>query len=349
MRQYVSGPVSEDTRYERFEYIMDNIPAGILTVDESGVIEFYSRVCANIFGWAPADVLGRNIDVLIPKLEIPGDMKPVRNVDARRKTGNIFPIELHVSELRLDKRRVYACVVHDITERRAAEEDVRRSRDEMEQFAYIASHDLRAPLRGIDNLAQWIGDDLAAVMTPEADKHLKLLRKRVGRIERLLEDILSYSRAGRVTEAGEKIDVGELIAQVAEPVMLANKKFKLEVAGEMPVLVSPRTPLEQVFSNLISNAIRHHDKGEGTIRISVAEKSAFYEFAVGDDGPGIAPDLHERAFQLFQTLKPRDKTDGGTGLGLSIVKKLVEWQGGKVWIVSDGSRGTEIRFLWRKS
>ena len=350
MREYVSGPANESTRQQRFEHIMDNIPAGIMTLSDAGVIQTCNRACAGIFGSPASEVVGRNISELIPKLDLRSGISEetvtVREVEATRRSGKIFPLELRISELRLDGRKAFVCAVEDISERRAAEDDLRRSNEELEQFAYIASHDLKAPLRGIDNLAQWIGDDLSAVMTPQAEKNLKLLRNRVGRITTLLDDILKYSRAGRMTGDVESIDTGELIAQVAEP-LVASGKFRLEVAPGMPVLTSPRTPLEQVFSNLIANAIKHHDKGAGTIRVSAADRGAFFEFAIADDGPGIPPNLHERAFQLFQTLKPRDKTES-TGLGLSIVKKLVEWQGGKVWIVSDGTRGTEVRFLWKR-
>ena len=351
MREYVSRPASESLRQERFEHIMDNIPAGIMTLSDTGVIQTFNRACADIFGYEPAEVMDKNISMLFPKVDVGAGVAEqavtVREVEAQRKNGQAFPAELRVAVLRLDDRKAFTCAVQDISERRAAEDDLRRSRDEMEQFAYIASHDLRAPLRGIDNLAQWIGEDLGPVMTPEADKNLKLLRNRVSRIAKLLEDILQYSRAGRVTEEGEKIDTGELLTLLAEH-LITDKKFRLEVAPGMPVVVSPRTPLEQVFSNLISNAIKHHDKGEGVILIKTEPRGAYHEFTVADDGPGIPPHLHDDAFKLFQTLKPRDKTEG-TGLGLSIVKKLVEWQGGKVWIVSEaGKRGTEVRFLWKK-
>ncbi len=337
---------------KQFEHIMDNIPDGIMTLDAAGNIERYNRTCADIFGYAAEELVGRHIGTLLPQGAIGEGIAEtgvfVQEVETRRKSGETIAVEFRMAKITLDGKKAFACAVQDISERKAAEEALRRSRDEMEQFAYIASHDLKAPLRGIDNLAQWIADDLASVMTPEAEKNLKLLRNRVARIETLLEDILKYSRAGRVVEEGEEIETGELIAQIAEP-LVANGKFTLSVADGMPVVRSPRTPLEQVFSNLISNAIKHHDKGEGTLRIGAVDRDRYIEFFVGDDGPGIPPQLHERAFQLFQTLKPRDKTGGSTGLGLSIVKKLVEWQGGKVWIVSeDGKRGAEVRFLWKK-
>ena len=117
----------------------------------------------------------------------------------------------------------------------------------------------------------------------------------------------------------------------------------------LPFVISSQTPLEQVFGNLLSNAVKHHDRKEGKIEIEAREHPEFIEFIIRDDGPGIPTQYHERVFGMFQTLQSRDKVSG-SGLGLAIIKKLVEWQNGRVWIVSeDGRRGTEIHFLWPKN
>jgi signal transduction histidine kinase len=183
-------------------------------------------------------------------------------------------------------------------------------------------------------------------MPAEAREKIDLLRKRVTRLETLLEDILRYSRAGRMVDSPEKVDTGELVRQIAEP-LAADGSFRIDIAAAMPVLIAARTPLEQVFSNLLVNAVKHHDRGKGNIAVTVRDGGAYWEFAVSDDGPGIPAEFHDRVFQMFQTLKSRDRTEG-SGLGMSIVKKLVEWQGGRVWIVSDG-RGAAVHFLWKKN
>ncbi|HEY8189906.1 MAG TPA: ATP-binding protein, partial [Micavibrio sp.] len=230
-------------------------------------------------------------------------------------------------------------IFSDVTDRRIAEDQLRRTNDELEQFAYIASHDLKAPLRGIDNLAKWILEDLSAVMTDDAREKMDLLRGRVSRLEMLLEDILQYSRAGRIADDPVEINTAKMIRQLMEDRPLPEG-FRLELPKEMPVVISSHTPLEQIFMNLISNACKHHDRTDGVIRIEAIDRGMFYEFAVVDDGPGISPQFHERIFKMFQTLKPRDDKES-SGLGLSIVKKLVEWQGGRVWVVSEaGKRGT---------
>jgi len=235
-----------------------------------------------------------------------------------------------------------------ITEQVRSEEELRRYAREVEQFAYIASHDLKAPLRGIDNLAKWIAEDMEKVMTPEVRENLAMLRSRVSRLEVLLDDILRYSRAGHVVEQPKIVDTRELIESINK-LHPWGDKFTITCDGDMPVLNSPRTPLEQIFTNIIANAVKHHDKDSGKITITATMQDEFYEFAVQDDGPGIPPEFHERVFGLFQTLKPRDQREG-SGLGMSIIKKLVEWQRGRVWIVSEkGQRGTAIHFEWPRN
>lgn len=240
-----------------------------------------------------------------------------------------------------------AGIFTDITPLKKTEEQLRRMNEELEQFAYIASHDLKAPLRGIDNLAKWISEDLDDVLTEDARDKMKLLRGRVSRLEMLLEDILQYSRAGRIVDEPVPVDTGEMVARIVESINLPPG-FSVTVDDVMPVVQSSYTPLEQVFMNLINNACKHHDRAEGKITVSAVDRGFYYEFAVSDDGPGIPAEFQERVFRMFQTLKPRDEKES-SGLGLSIVKKLIEWQGGRVWIVSTaGQRGASFHFMWPK-
>ncbi len=238
-------------------------------------------------------------------------------------------------------------ISRDISQIRTTQHELEQTNKELEKFAYIASHDLKAPMRGIDNLAQWIEDDLKDVMTDDVQEKINLLRGRVARLEALLEGILSYSRAGRIVDDPEKVDTRKLIQDIVDAVDFP-KSFTIKVPEFMPTIYSVKIPLQQIFQNLISNATNHHDRQEGIIEVQYEDRGSFCEFSVVDDGPGIAPEFQGRAFEMFQTLQSRDKTEG-TGLGMSIIKKLVEWQDGKVWIDSEkGKRGTAIRFLWPK-
>ncbi|HEX8297798.1 MAG TPA: PAS domain-containing protein [Rubricoccaceae bacterium] len=228
-----------------------------------------------------------------------------------------------------------------VTERTA---ELERSNRELDQFAYVASHDLKGPLRGIDNLASWIAEDAADVLPDESKRHLGLLRGRVQRLEALLESLLVYSRAGRTSGMAEAVDTGALLHDVVE-VLDLPPGFSVEPVGPLPTLQTFRTPLELVFRNLVSNAVKHHDKSGGHVRVSARVVGPFAEFTVADDGPGIAPEYHPRVFDLFQTLRPRDEVEG-SGMGLAVVKKTVESLGGAVRLDSAPGAGAAFTFSW---
>jgi PAS domain S-box-containing protein len=215
---------------------------------------------------------------------------------------------------------------------------------ELDQFAYVASHDLKAPLRGISHLSQWIEEDLGEQVTPEIREHLGLLRGRVNRMEGLINGLLQYSRVGRTAGTLEKVNVAELLEDVID-LLAPPADVQIELVGAFPTLQTERLPLSQVFSNLIGNAIKHHTSPHILIRVSAEQQGIGYRFAVSDNGPGIAPQFHERIFTIFQTLSPRDTLES-SGLGLSLVKKIVEHRGGKVWLESSEGQGATFYFTW---
>ncbi|RYZ46431.1 MAG: hypothetical protein EOO72_01960 [Myxococcaceae bacterium] len=225
----------------------------------------------------------------------------------------------------------------------ALREALRRNNAELEKFAYVASHDLKAPLRGIANLSHWLEEDLGPRLGEESRRQLELLRGRVHRMEAMLDGLLDYSRAGRATHAPEPVDVGALIHTVMAR-LPEGDTARLEVGPGMPTLLTEHLPLQQVFMNLLSNALKHA-RGEHPLRVRVEAKAAqdFHHFSVADNGPGIAPAYHEKIFAPFQTLVARDKVEG-SGMGLCVVKKLVEGQGGRVWVESSG--GATFHFTW---
>ncbi|MCD8526097.1 MAG: PAS domain S-box protein [Alphaproteobacteria bacterium] len=344
----------------RLEAIVEDMVDGLITINERGIVQSYNKSCEHIFGYKAEEVIGRNISMLMPEPDASqhdGYLKNYRNgekpkiigigreLEGKRKNGEVFPIDLSVAKLNIEESQLFSGIVRDITERKKAENSLMRSNQELEKFAYVASHDLKEPLRNIDNLAKWAIEDMAAGQQP--GEKLTLLRDRVFRLEKLLDDILSYSRAGRIVEKASDVDVSHLLHQIIETRIPPS--FSVVLPDELPTLTSPRTPLEQIFSNLLVNAVKHHDKESGTIKVSCEPDGNFYKFSVQDDGPGIPIEYHERIFEMFQTLKSRDEVDG-SGLGMSIIKKLVEWQNGKVWVESkDGERGTKIVFLWPKN
>ncbi len=251
-------------------------------------------------------------------------------------------------------------VTMDITSRKRAQRALRkraaelialaralkRSNAELDQFAYVTSHDLRAPLRGIANLSRWIEEDMAERFTPEAHEQMNLLRGRVHRMEALIDGILEYSRVGRVSVRHERTSVGQLLEEVID-LLDPPPGFRVIVEPGMPTIHTERMRLQQVLMNLINNAIKHHHRGQGTIHVRCRPvDDRTYEFSVADDGPGIAPQYHEKVFQIFQTLVARDRVEG-TGLGLSLVKKIVENQGGVIRLDSDEGRGATVSFTWK--
>jgi light-regulated signal transduction histidine kinase (bacteriophytochrome) len=225
-------------------------------------------------------------------------------------------------------------------------QDVARVNRELDQFAYVASHDLRAPLRGIANLAHWIQEDLGPKVDEESRKHIELLQTRVHRMEALIDGILKYSRAGRLREKSEMVAVGELLAESIE-LLSPPPAASFVVASEMPKIETERLVLQQVFMNLIDNAIKHSRRTDPHICIDVADRDDFYEFSVKDNGAGIAPEFHERIWETFQTLESKDTVEG-TGIGLALVKKHVETRGGKAWVKSGAGEGATFFFLWPK-
>jgi PAS domain S-box-containing protein len=217
---------------------------------------------------------------------------------------------------------------------------------ELDRFVHIVSHDLKAPLRAISNLSQWIEEDLDGQLPPENQQQMALLRDRVSRMEAMINGLLDYARAGRTDAVIEPVPVAELLAEVVDS-LAPPKTFSIEIVPEMPTLQTKRLLLSQVFANLISNGIKHHDRPDGFIRISSQDQGSFYEFAVADDGSGIAPEQHDKIFTIFQTVNPQNNPDS-SGIGLSIVKKIVETEEGTIRLESEMGKGTIFYFTWPK-
>ena len=222
--------------------------------------------------------------------------------------------------------------------------ELRRSNQDLDQFAYIASHDLKAPLRAIDHLSTWLLEDVGHLLPDRSHEHLEKMRSRIKRMEGLLDDLLTYSRAGRFRGEAALVDMSEVVARVIETVS-PPEGFTVHVDGELPMLYTYSAPLETVLRNLVNNAIKHHDQPNGTIRISARAMDEMVEFAVSDDGPGIDPAFHDRIFQMFQTLRPRDQVEG-SGMGLAVVDKIVTSVGGTVKLESSAGKGATFRFTW---
>jgi two-component system sensor kinase FixL len=224
--------------------------------------------------------------------------------------------------------------------------NLRRSNKELQDFAYVAAHDLKAPLRGIGTLADWIAADYADRLDEQGRQQLRLLKGRVTRLSELINGILHYAEIGRTTNRPERVDLDKL---VAETIALLSPPSHVQVVvhGKLPSVVHEKVRLGQVFHNLIDNAIKYSDKPQGRIEIACREQGDVWEFAVTDNGPGIQARYFEKIFQMFQTLAPRDQRES-TGIGLPVVKKIVELFGGRVWVESEVGKGSTFAFTLPK-
>lgn len=217
---------------------------------------------------------------------------------------------------------------------------------ELDQFAYVVSHDLKAPLRGLDNIIRWINEDLSEQLSEEMKKYLSLMKGRIQRLENLINGLLEYARIGRVKKGMELVNAQQMISEIVE--VIVPKHVKVIVNCNLPGFVTEKIRLDQVFSNLISNAIKYNDKEAAVISISCKELDRFFEFSIKDNGPGIHPKYHEKIFGIFQTLKEKDAFES-TGVGLAIVKKILEDVHGSIQLISEPGQGSNFIFKWPKN
>jgi signal transduction histidine kinase len=222
-------------------------------------------------------------------------------------------------------------------ERQAAE--LARSNAELDDFARVVSHDLKAPLRGISSLTAWIIEDNKDVVRFESQEHLRLLGERARRMGRLIDGVLSYSRVGR-EQSPERVDSRAVVEEIIDS-LEPLRGVTVRIEGRLPVVLFDRTQLTQVLQNLIQNAVQHIGKQVGEVVVSAREDARWFEFSVRDNGVGIAESHLHRIFQMFYVLDPEGDT---TGVGLAIVKKIVEMQGGSVAVESAQGRGATFRF-----
>ena len=236
---------------------------------------------------------------------------------------------------------------NELLEERVSERttELQRSNAELDQFAYVASHDLKAPLRAVSSLATWLAEDAGDVLPDVSKKHLEKMHGRIKRMERLLDDLLAYSRADRQGGTAEAVDLDTLVGEITD-LFVIPPGFSVRVVGDVRTLTTSKVALETVLRNLIGNAIKHHDREDGVVEVAAFQEEGL-RFQVSDDGPGIDRRFHERVFTIFQTLKPRDVVEG-SGVGLAIVKKIVERRGGSVRLESAPGEGATFSFTWHE-
>jgi PAS domain S-box-containing protein len=365
---------------ERFRQVVEFAPTAMVMIGKSGHIVLVNRQTEKLFGYTSSELLGQKIELLMPAAERSQHQGRIdhyfvspavldsseramgagRELYGLRKDGSEFPVEIGLTPIHTDDGVVVLGAVVDITLRKQAAEERHQFSQRLEQqvaqrtaqleavnkqlddFAYAASHDLKAPLRVIDNASKWLEEDLAPHLNDETRENMRLLRGRVTRMEKLLNDLLQFSRIGRETGGTEIISarfvIDDVLAMLPRP-----DGFEVKVGPGFAAIRVARMPLQQILMNLIGNAIKHHDKTTGRIEVAAADLGSHYAFAVKDDGPGIPAQFHGKIFKMFQTLKPRDQVEG-SGMGLAIVRKQIDLSGGSLSLQSSEGKGSTFHF-----
>jgi PAS domain S-box-containing protein len=342
---------------QKWRLLAENMPDLLLTVDRDGRIQFLNHTRD---GSEPDGQIGTCIYDYIKVDQQPN----VRTaIELAFQTGTLQQYEIQKPEehgsqwwetrvvpvIKNDQVVAVNLICTDITLHRESQkkqdellEQIERANLELKDFAYTVSHDLKAPLRGIKLLASWISSDYEDKLDAQGKEHLDLLNKRVDKMHSLIEGILQYSRVGRLDAQTAKIDLDELIKEVIEMVSVPGH-ITVILENELPVIEFEPTRISQLFQNLLSNAVKYMDKPQGRIRIGCQEKADCWQFSVADNGPGIKKEHFERIFQMFQTLVSQDEFDS-TGIGLALVKRIMDTNGGSVWVESEFGQGSTFFF-----
>ncbi len=346
--------------------ILKSIGDAVIATDANGVIKFMNPIAEKLTGWSEEEALNHTLNQVY-RLVIPGQNGDKVKDSNLQKDGNIqyrillsknnrqIFIEETYSFIKTDQKKVIGSVLafRDVSERIQAQErknilvnELENINKELQDFAYIVSHDLKAPLRAVGSLAEWILTDYVGNFDDKGKEMMNLLMGRVNRMHELIEGVLQYSRLGRFREDKMPVDLNSILKKVIENSDV-TKNIVIKVENELPEIEIEPVRIEQVFQNLIGNAIKYNDKQEGLVKIGCLELENSWKFWVADNGPGIDKKYFDKIFQIFQTLNARDDVES-TGIGLTLVKKIVEMYQGKVWLESEIGKGCTFYFTLPK-
>jgi len=351
MQEHAFKVLRENEDY--LKTVMHSIQAGVLIIDaDTHVITDVNPKALALIGAKREDVVGKTCHTFVcmadegrcPITDLHQTVDNTERILIDIK-GEKIPIIKSVNSILIGNRKMLIESFVDIRERKEMEEqnaqlirELESANTELKDFAYIVSHDLKAPLRAIGSLSQWLYADYKDKFDEDGKAQLDLLVNRVHRMQNLIEGILEYSRVGRVQEQKEVVSLDTVVREAVENLSVPAT-IAVTVDTPLPSILYEKTRIHQVFSNLIGNAVKYMDKPEGEIHVGCIAKGNFWEIYVRDNGPGIDAKYYDKIFQIFQTLKPRDQVES-TGIGLSIVKKIVETNGGRVWVESEVGKGS---------
>lgn len=340
---------------------------GVIITDQYGKAEYVNEGFVRLMGYTVEEVIGHNPSELLHGDETDqdevdkintslanGDSVLAELVKYRKDGSKIWIQESITPIIENGKLQKYIYIESDITARKDAEQrmneymiNLERTNRELDKFAYVVSHDLKAPLRAIGNLTGWIEEDLGNSAPESVITNFNIIKGRVIRMEALINGILDYSKAAKKAGIEETFDTRAVIHDAFD-LIGASEDCRLILGDKLPIVHTEKTKLQQIFLNLIGNAVKFNEKKEKWVEVNAEESKHFWHFSVKDNGPGIDKKFHEKIFVIFQTLNPRDELES-TGIGLAIVKKIVEDQGGRIWVESEPGNGSTFHFTWPKS
>jgi len=349
---------------DRFKQVAESAGDWIWEVNAEGLYTYSSPIVEKVLGYKPEEIVGRKYfyDFFAPDVKEKLKKAAFEAVDKGEgfigfinpnihKNGSTVILETTGAPIVDDKGNLcgYRGADRDITERKKAEqcqaqllEQLEKTNQELKDFAYIVSHDLKAPLRGIKTVADWILTDYADKLDEDGKEQLNLLLNRAQRMRNLIDGILQYSRLGRDQEKKVRINLNQVVPEIVD-LLAPPGNIQITIENQLPTLLCEETRIIQVFQNLLSNAIKYMDKDQGQIKIDCTEEDGFGKFSITDNGPGIEKRYFEKIFKMFETLSTRDDFES-TGIGLTVVKKIVEMHGGSIWVESESGQGSTFFF-----
>lgn len=339
------------TAERRFTNLFEALPVGILIVDSQLRIVKTNKTLASEFGYACEELVGKPLATLIPQRYRADHPVHVReymqapsprimgcggDVTGLHRSGEEFPIEIALTRHENARHPLFMAIVTDVSYRKRAEAAMQQTNAQLEEFTYVASHDLRSPLRGIADLVGWIREDLEETeLSPEVQHNFDRITLRIERAEQMIDDLLKYARIGIRNPDMETIDPEQLVEEALTLTAIPDT-FRVEREVCASGLRAPRAPLSTSLRNLLSNAVKHHGGESGTIAIRVSEEGRFTVFTVEDDGQGIPSGNEERIFKLFH----RGSTETeGDGVGLAFTRRMINAHGGMINVTSPGTMG----------
>jgi len=331
--------------------IVDNTVDGLIIADKFGVVQKFNTACETIFGYTFDEVVGKNSKLLVPSIVV--DHKKtgfVFQTLAVRKNGDIFPIDLSISQIPTNDGIVYSAFIRDITERQMAEKEILRSNEELQNFAYIASHDLQEPLRMVSSFTELLNTEYGEKMDKNASEYMDFIIDASLRMQDMIRDLLDYSRANSDETGFKSFDpetkIDTAILNLDESIKQTNSTIKINKMPET-IFCNP-IHFTRIIQNLVGNAIKYRQKDiKPHITISAIDDNDQWCFSIQDNGIGMKAEYLDKIFAIFKRLHNKNEYSG-TGIGLSICKKLVENMSGQIWVESTPDKGSTFFFTIKK-